>query len=120
MVRPLVRLVRTVERLATGIDGNRRHTIGRRVNLVSVFVGGGGSQPPIRAALVLGDFPGQLTALKTGWVRSPSTPGASMSLTWDGRIPTPKDNEWEVVLLWENDTGREVEIVFVHIEEDIP
>lgn len=120
MVEP-VRLVRTVhDDLATGTSGNRRHDIGHRANLLQVSVGAGGTQPPIRAALLIGDFAGKLTPLADGWVRSPSSPGSSASLTWDGRISTPEEANWEVVLLWRNDTGATATVVFVHIEEDIP
>ncbi len=124
MVRPLVRFVRTANRLATGTSGNRRHTIGRRVNLLHVSAGAGGpaaptEQGPVRVALLVGDFPANLAKLTDGWVRSPPAPGSSMMLSWDGRIPTSKDDDWEVVLLWRNDTGATVEMVFVHTEEDI-
>ncbi len=125
MVRPLVRFVRTVENLGTGTSGNRRHTIGRRVNLLHVSAGAGGTaapteQPPVRVALLIGDFPTKLAKLADGWVRAPPAPGSSMMLSWDGRIPTSANDDWVVVLLWRNDTGvTDLPILFLHLEEDI-
>lgn len=119
MVVPKVHLERSVHSLADVSSGNRKHTLGKRVNLLHASVGAGGSQPAFRAALVVGDFSGKLAHLEDGWIRSPPSPASSGMLSWDGRIPTPSDTEWEVVLLWRNDTGAAVDVVFVHIEEDI-